>query len=292
MESWQQAFHQLDNEPEDAVLVTAGPHNGDATWATPHLKMLKEHHKGSRLILACPTTTADIFSHNPHVDRFVFIENQSGYLQKFSVLASESRRFALVVPPASVWPLENQFNLLRTEQYLARRGYATTGLQPKLYISTIEMDSIIEFMAGYRGGPRFMVETFSNSQQTAFNMDWLNWLVKYITDKWADAWFFVPCSPKELPRVPVHPRVVPLHRFSVRQCGFLVNFCNYMLSCSSGVSHACSSTLARSEIGWLETVNHEWHSTKPYNVAGRKYHVGVDVDEYFRLLHELLTSGG
>lgn len=289
MESWQQAFHQLDNEPEGTVLVVAGPHNGDATWATPHLRMLREYHKGARLVLACPNGVADIFAHNPLIDRFALIENKAGNLQKFSVLASESRKFSIVVPPASIWPLEHQFNMLRTEQYLTRRGYVVTGLRPDLYISTLEMDLAVEFMAKYRGGPRFMVECFSYSSQTAYNMDWFNWTVKYITEKWPDAWFFVPCSAKEQPRVPVHPRVVTLSQFTIRQCGFLVNFCNYMLSCSSGVSHACSSTLAKTQIGWLETVNHEWHSTKPYNLAGRKYHVGVDVDEYFRLLHELLT---
>lgn len=289
MENWQHEFYQLSDEPEGTILVVAGPHNGDAAWVTPHLRMLKEHHRGARLVLACPSSVADIFAHNPIIDRFVFINTTPRSLQKFSVMAAESRKFGIVVPPVSIWPLEHQFNLLRTEQYLTRRGYVTTGLRPELFISALEIDLVIEFMAKYRGGPRFMVESFSYSGQTAFNVKWFKSLVEYIVNKWPNAWFFAPCSSKELPLLPVHPRVIPLHQFTIRQCGFLVNFCDYMLSCSSGVSHACNSTIAKMGIGWLETVNHEWHSTKPYNVAGRKYHVGTDEDGYFRLLRELLT---
>lgn len=288
MDEWVQVLHRLDDEPDGAVLVIAGPHNGDATWSTPHLKMLKEHNHNNRLIICCPAKTIDIFKHNPNVDR---IEPLNGpHLQRLSASASESKKFSAVIPPTAIWFLENKHNLLRTQQYLLARGYPVGDIRPDLYISTEEIDICTEFMSRYKGGPKFMVETFKYSGQSAFNVEWLNYTVQYVTEKWPKAWFFIPCSAKELDCVPKHPQIVPIQQFTIRQCGFLVNFCDCFLSCSSGVSHACSSRLAKLQLPWLETISHEWHSTRPYNISGRKYHTGANIDSYFMLMHELLTT--
>lgn len=292
MESWQSTYNQLIKEPPNSIVVMAGPHNGDAIWVTPHLKTLKDHHPETQLIVCCPTNVTDIFSHNPHIDKLIPVVNHKrGDLPKISMAISERSHFTMVVPPICVWPVFHEYNLLRIPDYLSRRGYTIGDIKPQLYISTSEMDDIIAFMAKYRGGPRFMVETFSYSRQTSFNAAKLQQVVDYVMATHREAWFFIPCSIKELSHVPTHPRIVPINQFTVRQSGFLVNFCNYMLSCSSGVSHACSSTLANSHFGWLETVSHKWHSTKPYKISKRKYHIGTEMEGYFHLLQELLTSG-
>lgn len=288
MDEWLQTLHRLDDEPNGGILVIAGPHNGDATWSTPHLRMLKEQNNNQRLIICCPAQITDIFKHNPYVDR---IEPLNGpYLQRLSITASELQKFSTVIPPTAIWFIKNKHNLLRTQQYLLARGYPVSDIRPDLYISTEEIDICTEFMSHYKGGPKFMVETFNHSRQSAFNVEWLNYTVQYVTEKWSKAWFFVPCSLKELAYVPKHPQIVPIQQFTIRQCGFLANFCDYFLSCSSGISHACSSKLTKTQLPWLEIISHEWHSTRPYNIDGRKYYIGVDMNSYFTMMYELLTT--
>jgi hypothetical protein len=280
MESWD----QIQDEPQGALLVVAGPHNGDASWATPHFPTLKPLYQ--HLVVCCPPSVIDIFHHNPYIDKIVITASKD--LAHLATLAAESKKFGLVFPPVTIWPVEHKYNLLRTKQYLERRKFPVPSITPDLYISTTEIDSIVEFMGKHQGGPRLMVETFNYSRQTAFTLDWLSRVIDYVVSKHPQAWLFIPCSAKESINVPLHPRVVPLHQFTVRQCGFLANFCDYFLSCSSGVSHACSSTLTKPGLKWLETITNDWHSTKPYEIRGRKYHVGDDFDGYFRLLRELL----
>lgn len=56
------------------ILVIKQTSLGDVLHATGHVRTIKENFPGSRLTLLTDITAADIFRHNPHVDRLLLID--------------------------------------------------------------------------------------------------------------------------------------------------------------------------------------------------------------------------
>lgn len=56
------------------ILVIKQTSLGDVLHATGHVRTIKENFPGSRLTLLTDVTAADIFRHNPHVDRLLLID--------------------------------------------------------------------------------------------------------------------------------------------------------------------------------------------------------------------------
>lgn len=273
----------ISTSTNEKVILVVGPHHGDVIWSTAHISSIIEKHQNTDIIVCCYPKIDDVFAHSPKIRKIITCDK--GSLIPLTIRLGESKAFQAVIPPVIIWPIGGPANPLKYSSYLAPRGYKCNNIKPDLYISDDEIDSSIRFISNHKG-PKALIELFSYSKQTAFTMQWFRKASAYLIDKGFH--ILVPCSPTEAKLVPKHDKITCLDNFTVRQCGFLVNFCQIMLSVSSGVSHACSSNLAKEQLVWVESINTEHFSTRPYGIPNRVYHVGTEFDDYFKLLKSVI----
>jgi hypothetical protein len=289
MAGWRESFKSLYHEPANSIIMATGPHFGDASWATTYFPCLTKAHPGSKIIICCQPRLGDAFAHNPYVRRVIITDSTRDAMLTVAK-AAESKRFAATVPMVPAYPLIHAMNIPRYQVYLKKRGYDTpSDLSPDLRYSGEEIDRLVTFMAQYQGGPKLLLEPFCYSGQSAFTLTWYERLAKYLLNKYPTAWLFVSCAPTETNQLPPLPRVITLEQFTIRQSGFILNFCDGFIGVGSGVGNACSGLAIKRNVLWIETTVNAWHSTIPYG-RNRRHYLGKDWDEYFAVVQDELTN--
>lgn len=87
-------------------------------------------------------------------------------------------------------------------------------------------------------------------------------------------------------------RIYFVGHLSIRECAELYNKCNGFLSISSGLSNACNTNWCNKTNKWIEVVNSEACSSMPIRREGKVFWHKNDLNEFKRILPELLNEKG
>lgn len=117
---------------------------------------------------------------------------------------------------------------------------------PLLNHSTEEADAAFDFIDKLPEGKRIFFETFAGSDQSKLSDEMVKNILKLCRDKWPGC-VFIFASHKYLraqEKFPENffdqPDIFSCSEFTVRQCALISDYCNLIISVSSGITVACS----------------------------------------------------